>query len=669
LLIFAAPQIFYGCNQKVGNEDLRQRPGVTMYFAPWGYVVAVCLPLCCCASCFAWFAWVCFLCSSKLANSSSQYRTPIKPLKHILHKLVISIMGKSTNSKSKEEEKPVSSSSKHDQKVGDGAMNSKSKEVNKKSANVKKKAQPEIAIVPMRFLVVRVVMFCLSLTSAVLTMYLVLDPTSTYATSFLDFFGFSTKDSDGHNLYAKLDREKKIKQRQRVLDIDLDLPMNGNHNSKHNKVSNPSSSIKNGKIHPFSEEIEDENIDEIEDQTQYQQQQVVEVTTAGTIAQDVFTDENAMVSQEDLEMASTMAQAASLQIDSLAAGMADSFLEAVSSILSATSYFPINRPCSNARSLQYTPWQPDPNIPFYFPLYATDFIDQYNEDIEYVIVIQHGNSRNGNEYFCSAIQSIQSVVANMQSACAEQDDELSLICLESETLFKKFLIIAPQFLIPGDTCSHIQHGEQSKVDLTKPDGTCGGYMIWSSNGWKDGSAFLNQQQPSSTSSAFSSNVLYSYDIYNLLVRHFTSSSIFPNVRKMTFFGFSAGGQALLRHALLPNYQKYLNDQGRKRHKVSIRTVISDIGSYPYLDNRRPHPSRNDKNVNSFDVPDATWLSRDWNVDQSNGKPWVQDWDKDHCSNYNNWRYGLDNLQGYYLKHDEYLRSKENGGVQNKIVRG
>lgn len=45
------------------------------------------------------------------------------------------------------------------------------------------------------------------------------------------------------------------------------------------------------------------------------------------------------------------------------------------------------------------------------------------------------------------------------------------------------------------------------------------------------------------------------------------------------------------------------------------------------------------------IPNPSWLSADWNIDSSSNLPWIQAWDKS-CDMYNEWRYGLDNLQGY-----------------------
>ena len=33
-----------------------------------------------------------------------------------------------------------------------------------------------------------------------------------------------------------------------------------------------------------------------------------------------------------------------------------------------------------------------------------------------------------------------------------------------------------------------------------------------------------------------------------------------------------------------------------------------------------------------------------------GLPWISDWDKDQCSQYNDWRYGLENFAGYFKYH-------------------
>lgn len=147
--------------------------------------------------------------------------------------------------------------------------------------------------------------------------------------------------------------------------------------------------------------------------------------------------------------------------------------------------------------------------------------------------------------------------------------------------------------------------------------------------------------------------------------------------------------------MLPQYQPLINNN------VHVRYVVSDPSTYLYFDKRRPKPqnsnhndnnsntyneiksntnknnndknninneenkSNNDHNYNSndnirnqfsidlnydFGIPNASWIPDSWKFD-INGTSWITGWNQ-QCENYNKWRYGLENLQGYYKSIDE-----------------
>lgn len=559
-------------------------------------------------------------------------------------------------------------------KNGD-ANNVRSSEQTSEAATRKSKGQQheeQLPTVPLKFLLSRLVMFLLSLGSALFTIYLMVESPDS---PFLVALGLGRQQQrpqqdDGHNFYATLDRQKK----QRRLDADLEATKTLKRRSASTVIgSDPITkvSVNSRPSKMVLDELEEEPNQRDQEPELHSAPDLHEIEQAIEVIPNKVGDNEVAVdltgssdSNTDGSAASfAFAESASVDIGSIGVELADNFLSTVSSLLAATSFYPINQPCRSARNLNYAPWQPHPDLPLYFPLYATNFVDKYNDEVEYAIIIQHGNSRNGNEYFCSALQSIQALVDRIQLNCNSKGGNA---CIDVDSFYRKFLIVAPQFLIPGDSCSHIQHGDTEKIDVTLPNhekgqGTCGGYMVWTNNGWKDGDGYLNRISKTRKGAP---STIYSYDIYNLLVRQFASSSVFPNMKKIVFFGFSAGGQALLRQALLPTYQKYLKEDGSDK-KISVRTIISDVSSYPYLDDRRPLPN---SATSSFGVPDASWLPQEWSIDKSTGKSWIQDWEKDSCKNYNKWRYGLDELKGYY--HQQQSKYEPTGlTIPEKIVRG
>lgn len=178
------------------------------------------------------------------------------------------------------------------------------------------------------------------------------------------------------------------------------------------------------------------------------------------------------------------------------------------------------------------------------PMYTTHDIDAYHPEIEYVIILQHGNLRNANNYYCAALESLSS-------------------SSESE----KYLIIAPQFLIEGDACWDV-NGSMGTVTVNY---SCG-FMVYTSEGWKDGSYNTNE-------SNLKGSKMYSYDVLNALVNHVGNRQLFPNVQKITLFGFSAGAQMLQRYALMSSFNI-------ESTSTSVNFIISDPSTYVYFNEQR-----------------------------------------------------------------------------------
>lgn len=230
------------------------------------------------------------------------------------------------------------------------------------------------------------------------------------------------------------------------------------------------------------------------------------------------------------------------------------------------------------------------------PLYSTHDLDlplQYN--IESVIILIHGNLRNGNDYFCAGIHSLPSLDPS------------------------KYMIVTPQFLILGDNCF-----ENGFVKTITMNDSCH-VPFYHSEGWKDG--FLNVNN-------FNEDNLHihSYDILNLIVDRVGDANYFPNAISITIFGFSAGAQMLQRYAMMPKF--YISNT-----YAHLKFIISDPSTFLYFDNKRPYSS------NSFDTPNASWLKQEWNIDAQTNLPWITTWDE-NCNKYNDWRYGLNDLNGY-----------------------
>ena len=234
--------------------------------------------------------------------------------------------------------------------------------------------------------------------------------------------------------------------------------------------------------------------------------------------------------------------------------------------------------------LPLSTWTP-PGKDFSLPLYSTHDLNEIGyKKIHSVVIVQHGNLRNANDYFCGAVNSL----------------------LESNTspeLMSSILIISPYFPIENDICwDKITKIPQIITDLTN---SCG-YPIWSNEGWKDGHSSITSANVINNN--IPSNSLYSYDVFNMLITHLGNNEIYPNVRNITIFGFSAGAQTVLRYAALPNYEI-------KNLKIKPRFIISDPSTYFYFDNKRPQKIIDEDGFTQiiFVVPNSSIINTIWKV--------------------------------------------------------
>ena len=161
---------------------------------------------------------------------------------------------------------------------------------------------------------------------------------------------------------------------------------------------------------------------------------------------------------------------------------------------------------------------------------STHNIDEIQGNITNAYIVQHGNLRNAIDYFCGAVDAINS----------DNSIDISM----------QTLIIAPIFLIDGDKCWGT---DMNQYTVSVKDGISCGYPVWSSKGWKEGHMALSCNTTASISSPMNSNeaintarckrapTLHSYDVYNLLIKRLGDPAYFPNLKTVTLFGFSAGG--------------------------------------------------------------------------------------------------------------------------------
>ena len=265
------------------------------------------------------------------------------------------------------------------------------------------------------------------------------------------------------------------------------------------------------------------------------------------------------------------------------------------------------------------PWSIWKHQSHLIPLYSThDLHTHPHLPVEHVILLQHGNLRHANVDYCTVYNQIPQVSP------------------------EKYLIIAPQFLINGD---QIYANNQWKSSIS--DSIPHEIPIFTNRGWKDGSYNRNNLK--------SGRNISSFEILNAILDHITNKTVFPNVRKITLFGFSAGAQVLQRYALLAN--NYPKDD------ISIQYLISNPSSFVYFDAVRPY-----HDGTGFGIPNSTWLRSEWSINHSNNRSWIPKWTH-NCDHYNHWRFGLENFQDYVkdiLSKNELSQLIENYANKNII---
>lgn len=126
-----------------------------------------------------------------------------------------------------------------------------------------------------------------------------------------------------------------------------------------------------------------------------------------------------------------------------------------------------------------------------------------------------------------------------------------------------------------------------------------GEAMWTNDDWKQG---YGAQRPTGLSS---------FAVMDDLVTSLADVRRFPNLTHITVTGHSAGGQFVQRYAAFGRAPNQLK-------RVSVNYVVMNPSSYVYFDDRRPN-----RNGTAFSVPSSS-----------------------DCPNYREYKYGLDNRQGY-----------------------
>jgi len=222
------------------------------------------------------------------------------------------------------------------------------------------------------------------------------------------------------------------------------------------------------------------------------------------------------------------------------------------------------------------------------PLLASSSLDDTataDEDITLAAVFIHGLAADANTYFCDAMKSVAAAAAGGGFKASS------------------ILIISPWF---GDS-------QATGADWNPSASSSWESTYWTTSRWLSGGNA--SPDPSRYTTAF--------DVLDTVVTKLAEaqrSGRFPNLKRVTVNGFSAGAQMASRWAIFSPY-----GNGKTASGVDVRTVVADGSSYVYLDKTRPasacikgKDTGTSHSCNTFEEPDSSG-----------------------CTGYNSWKYGLD----------------------------
>ena len=218
-------------------------------------------------------------------------------------------------------------------------------------------------------------------------------------------------------------------------------------------------------------------------------------------------------------------------------------------------------------------------------VYRTQPLDTRNEAITRALVVVHGQGRNADGYFRSA------VAAALLAGALDNT-----------------VVVSPRFASNQGNC-------HDKLDAQEINWVCIGGESWRNGGGAVGNAAVT-----------------SFDMGDAIVQRLVRKEVFPNLKRIVIAGHSAGGQYVGRYAMA--------NQMHERAGVPVSYVVANPSSYTYPDALRPTVSAFPTNVAAL-PPGYTAPRPD--------KPpaaFAPFRDAANCTTYDTWPYGYNGRTGY-----------------------
>ncbi len=214
-------------------------------------------------------------------------------------------------------------------------------------------------------------------------------------------------------------------------------------------------------------------------------------------------------------------------------------------------------------------------------LYRTYSLNQRNADVVRAFILVHGMLRDADSHFRTAI------AAGLLAG--RLDDTI---------------IIAPRFASSSASAASRAGGCGDSLDAGEANWTCDAPRLAA---WRSGGPEV------------STPGLSSFDVIDALIARLSDRNVFPNLSKIVVAGHSAGGQYVVRYAMVTT--------AVPRPGVTVSYIVANPSSYPYLDAWRPKDG-------------ALLTPRDAATDFGPYEHAAK------CATYNHWPYGLDYRSGY-----------------------
>ena len=225
-------------------------------------------------------------------------------------------------------------------------------------------------------------------------------------------------------------------------------------------------------------------------------------------------------------------------------------------------------------------------------IYRTHGLADFNEKIERVVVVVHGQGRNADGYF-----------RHMLAAGFLAD------------ALHNTLIISPRFASNnGKSCL-------DKMEDKEVGWICSGPESWRSGGMRAKVSGLE---------------LNSFDFMDAILLKLSNDKVFPNLKTIVIAGHSAGGQYVNRY----QFSNQVHDKLAAERGIQISYVIANPSSYTYPEALRPTKTAWPSQI-AADAPGYMPVRP-----QTAESPFVVFKDKNSCTAYNHWPYGFENKTGY-----------------------